>query len=149
MSSVVPFCTTVGARKDFIPKNVWITFCIRPAVFSWFSIIRTRISLYGIIEKKTISRYRKTQAHTQTHPAPHNHYLKLKNKTKWFFTFHYQRYLVDFPCHLKYRYRLPFSVTMCKITLLIWSTICTKQQSFVKFIICWHRGIIADYRHAK
>lgn len=78
-----------------------------------------------------------------TQPSP-------KIKTKWFFTFHDQRYLVDFPCHLKHRYRLPFSVTMCKITLFIWSTICTKQQSlFVKFIICWHRGITADSGHAK
>lgn len=140
----MPFCTTVGARKDLIPKNVRITFCIRPAVFGWFSIIRTRLLFYGVIEKekKTISRYRKTRAHTQTRLAPHNHHLKLKNKTNDFVTFHDQRYLVGFPCRLKHRYRLPFSVTMCKITLFIWSTICTKQQSsFVRFIICWHSGI--------
>lgn len=27
-------------------------FCIRPAVFGWFSIIRTRLSFYGVIEKE-------------------------------------------------------------------------------------------------
>lgn len=70
-------------------------------------------------KKKTISRYRKTRAHTQTRLAPHNHHLKLKNKTNDFVTFHDQRYLVGFPRRLKHRYRLPFSVTMCKITLFI------------------------------
>lgn len=70
-------------------------------------------------KNKTISRYRKTRAHTQTRLAPHNHHLKLKNKTNDFVTFHDQRYLVGFPCRLKHQYRLPFSVTMCKITLFI------------------------------
>lgn len=43
-----------------------------------FPLLEREFHYMALLKKKTISRYRKTQAHTQTHPAPHNHYLKLK-----------------------------------------------------------------------